>query len=63
MKRFYLVIDEDNVIAETQFTGLKNPFTKIGRFSHFEENVHCFDNWVIDRVIGPESVEQRAAAE
>ena len=63
MKRFYMVIDEDNHVAEIQFDGLKNPFTQIGRFSHFEENVHWFDNWVIDRVIGPESVAQRAAAE
>ena len=63
MKRFYMVIDEDNDIAEAQFSGLKNPFTKTGRFSHYEENVHQFDNWVIDCVIGPSPIEQQVAAE
>ena len=63
MKRFYMVIDEDNDIAEVQFTGLKNPLTPTGRFSHFEDNVHWFDNWVIDRVIGPAASEARIAAE
>ena len=60
MKRFYMVIDEDNSIAETQFIGLTNPLTRTGRFSHFEENVHWFQNWVLDRVFGPEA--QRLAA-
>ena len=63
MKRFYMVIDEDNDIAEVQFFGLKNPLTPTGRYSHFEENVHWFDNWVIDRVIGPAASEKRIAAE
>lgn len=64
MKRFYLVIDEDNSIAETQFAGLKSLFAPRGRFSHYEHNVHRFDNWVLDRVVGGrESAEQRAAAE
>jgi hypothetical protein len=60
MKRFYMVIDEDNSIAETQFIGLTNPLTRTGRFSHFEENVHWFQNWVLDRMFGPET--QRLAA-
>lgn len=60
MRRFYLVIDEDNSIAETQFAGINNPFTRKGRFSHYEENVHWFDNWVLDRVVGREPLEQRS---
>lgn len=62
MKRFYMVIDEDNSIAETQFIGLTNPLARKGRYSHFEENVHWFDNWVIDRVVGPESQRLSAVA-
>lgn len=62
MKRFYLVIDEDNSIAETQFAGITNPLTRKGRFSHYEENVHWFQNWVLDRVVGPESQRLSAVA-
>ena len=62
MRRFYLVIDEDNSIAETQFSGILNPLARKGRFSHFEENVHCFQNWVLDQVVGPVALEKRAAA-
>ncbi len=62
MKRFYMVIDEDNSIAETQFIGITNPLTRKGRFSHFEENVHWFQNRVLDLVIGPAEVEKRSAA-
>jgi len=52
-KRFDLVIDEDNAVAEAQFEGINNPLTRVGRFSHWEENVHWFDNWVLDHVVGP----------
>jgi hypothetical protein len=62
MKRFYLVIDEDNSIAETQFSGILNPLTRKGRFSHYEENVHWFQNWVLDHVVDPVAVQKRAAA-
>jgi choline monooxygenase len=54
-RRFDLVIDEDNWVAERQFEGLTNPLTPTGRFSHFEENVHWFNNWIIDQVVGPET--------
>jgi len=61
-RRFDLVIDEDNAIAEQQFDGINNPMVKVGRFSHFEENVHWFDNWVIDHVVGPEAKRLAAVA-
>jgi phenylpropionate dioxygenase-like ring-hydroxylating dioxygenase large terminal subunit len=61
-RRFDLVIDEDNAIAETQFHGLTNPLTRPGRYSHYEQNVHWFNNWVIDRVVGPGPKRLSAAA-
>jgi phenylpropionate dioxygenase-like ring-hydroxylating dioxygenase large terminal subunit len=62
-KRFDLVMDEDNSISEVQLRGMKNPLGVIGRFSPFEKGVHHFDNWVIDQVVGPDSVRHREAAE
>ena len=61
-RRFDLVIDEDNAVAEAQFEGINNPMVRVGRFSHWEENVHWFDNWVLDRVFGPESQRLSAVA-
>lgn len=61
-KRFDLVIDEDNWVAEQQFEGIQNPMVPVGRFSHWEENVHWFDNWVIDRVLGVEAKRLQAVA-
>jgi phenylpropionate dioxygenase-like ring-hydroxylating dioxygenase large terminal subunit len=62
MKRFYQVIDEDNDIAERQFVGLTNPLTQTGRFSKYEQSVHWFNNFVIDRVVGPAKTPARLAA-
>jgi phenylpropionate dioxygenase-like ring-hydroxylating dioxygenase large terminal subunit len=62
-KRFDLVISEDNGIAEVQFQGLSNPFSRPGRFSSMEPLVHTIDNWVLDRVVGPMPMQQRTAAE
>lgn len=62
-KRFDLVISEDNGAAEIQLQGLSNPLSRPGRFSNLEPLVHTIDNWVLDRVLGPVSVEQRTAAE
>lgn len=53
LKRFALVIGEDNEIAEKQFSGLDQPFAVPGRFSANEPLVHLIDNWIIDRVVGP----------
>jgi choline monooxygenase len=62
-KRFDLVISEDNGIAEVQLQGLSNPFSRPGRFSSLEPLVHTIDNWILDRVLGQQSIQQRTAAE
>jgi choline monooxygenase len=62
-RRFDLVISEDNGISELQLQGLSNPLSRAGRFSGMEPLVHTIDNWVLDRMLGPLPVEQRAAAE
>jgi phenylpropionate dioxygenase-like ring-hydroxylating dioxygenase large terminal subunit len=62
-KRFDLVISEDNGISELQLQGLLNPFSRPGRFSSMEPLVHTIDNWVLDRVLEPQSIRQRTAAE
>lgn len=62
-KRFYMVINEDSAIAERQFAGINNPLARPGRYSGYEKLVHVFDNWVLDRVVGREAVENRVAAE
>jgi phenylpropionate dioxygenase-like ring-hydroxylating dioxygenase large terminal subunit len=62
MKRFYQVIDEDNDIAERQFLGITNPMTRTGRYSKYEQSVYWFNNWVVDRVVGPAENPQRLAA-
>jgi choline monooxygenase len=62
MKRFYQVIDEDNEIAERQYTGLTNPLTRTGRYSKYEQSVYWFNNWIVDRVVGPAESPQRVAA-
>jgi phenylpropionate dioxygenase-like ring-hydroxylating dioxygenase large terminal subunit len=53
-RRYDVVISEDNGISETQYAGLENPLTKPGRFSNSEQLVHTIDNWILDRVLGPE---------
>jgi hypothetical protein len=62
-KRFDLVISEDNGIAEVQLQGLSNPFSRPGRFSSLEPLVQTIDNWILDRVLGQQSIQQRTAAE
>lgn len=52
LKRFDLVIGEDNFISEQQYKGLNQPFARAGRFSKLEPLVHTIDNWIIDRVVG-----------
>lgn len=52
-KRWDLSIPEDNAISALQQIGLASPFSKPGRLSHAEPLVHVFNNWVLDRVLGP----------
>ena len=58
----YLVIDEDNDVAERQYIGLTNPLTPTGRFSKYEQSVYWFQNWVVDRVVGPTEQKRLSAA-
>ena len=57
------MISEDNGIAETQLQGLANPLSRPGRFSTMESLVHVIDNWILDKVVGPQPAAQRTAAE
>lgn len=52
-KRWDLSIPEDNDISAQQQIGLSSPLSKPGRLSHAEPLVHVFNNWVLDRVVGP----------
>ena len=60
-KRLDITLPEDNAICALQQTGLRSPLARAGRFSHKERIVHEFDNWILDRVVGPAS--RPAAAE
>lgn len=60
-RRYEMVIDEDNAVAERQFAGLDQPFSRPGRFSTSEALVHAFDNWILDRVL--DAPEARSAAQ
>ena len=53
LKRWDISIPEDNEISALQQIGLSSPFSKPGRLSHAEPLVHVFNNWVLDRVLGP----------
>jgi phenylpropionate dioxygenase-like ring-hydroxylating dioxygenase large terminal subunit len=46
---------EDIEASERQQRGLSSPFSARGRFSHHEVLVHEIDNWVLDRVFGPQA--------
>jgi choline monooxygenase len=59
-KRQDIVVREDNDISELQQRGLESLHAAPGRFSVKEKIVHALDNWVVDRVVGPQ-VEQVAA--
>lgn len=52
-KRWDISIPEDNDISALQQIGLASPFSKPGRLSHAEPLVHVFNNWILDRVLGP----------
>ncbi len=53
-KRWDISIPEDNEISALQQIGLASPFSKPGRLSYAEPLVHVFNNWVLDRVLGPQ---------
>jgi choline monooxygenase len=59
-RRYDMVIDEDNAIAERQFTGLDQPFARPGRLSSSESLVHAFDNWILDHVLGDDRARSAA---
>jgi choline monooxygenase len=52
-KRLDITLPEDNEICALQQTGLRSPLCRAGRFSHKEKIVHAFDNWILDRMVGP----------
>jgi len=60
-KRLDITLPEDNEICALQQTGLRSPLCRAGRFSDKEKIVHAFDNWILDRVIGPASRATAAA--
>jgi choline monooxygenase len=62
-KRLDITLPEDNEICALQQTGLRSPLCRAGRFSHKEKIVHVFDNWILDRVVGPSPHRATAAAE
>ena len=53
-KRWDTTAQEDIEASERQHRGLLSPFSARGRFSHHEVLVHEIDNWVLDRVLGPQ---------
>ena len=54
-KRWDTTAQEDIDASERQQRGLRSPFSARGRFSHHEALVHAIDNWVVDRVLGPQA--------
>jgi len=54
-KRWDTTAQEDIDASERQQRGLRSPFSARGRFSHHEVLVHEIDNWVVDRVLGPQA--------
>ena len=52
-KRLDTVLPEDNTAVEEQQHGLHVPTQAASRFTHMETLCHAFDNWVLDRVVGP----------
>lgn len=53
-KRWDKALPEDNEISERQQAGLRSRYNKPGRLSVHEPIVHALDNWVLDRVLGPD---------
>jgi phenylpropionate dioxygenase-like ring-hydroxylating dioxygenase large terminal subunit len=53
-RRWDITIEEDNAISELQQRGLASPISSRGRFCYRERVVHQIDNWVLDRVLGPQ---------
>ena len=54
-KRWDTTAQEDIRASEWQQRGLASPLAARGRFSHREVLVHEIDNWVLDRVLGPDT--------
>ena len=51
--RWDVSIDEDNDTGELQQHGLRSVMREPGPYSHTEDVVHRFANWVLDRVLDP----------
>jgi choline monooxygenase len=59
-RRNDIVVGEDKAITLRQYAGIQSPYARIARLCTHEAHLSQFANWVVDRVIGPES-EAKAA--
>jgi phenylpropionate dioxygenase-like ring-hydroxylating dioxygenase large terminal subunit len=59
-RRNDIVVGEDKAITLRQYAGIQSPYSRIARLCTYETHLSQFANWIVDRVIGPES-EAKAA--
>jgi choline monooxygenase len=59
-RRNDIVVGEDKQITLRQYAGIQSPYARIARLCALEKNLSGFANWIVDRVVGPES-EAKAA--
>lgn len=59
-RRNDIVVGEDKAITLRQYAGIQSPYARIARLCALEKNLSTFANWIVDRVVGPES-EAKAA--
>ncbi|MEZ5926410.1 MAG: aromatic ring-hydroxylating dioxygenase subunit alpha [Hyphomicrobiaceae bacterium] len=60
-RRNELVVVEDKDVSIRQYAGLQSPYARIARLCADETMIHDFANWIVDRVIGPETGRAMAA--
>ncbi len=54
-RRNEMVVGEDKAITLRQYAGIRSPYARIARLCANETHVSQFANWIVDRVIGPDS--------
>jgi phenylpropionate dioxygenase-like ring-hydroxylating dioxygenase large terminal subunit len=54
-RRNEIVVVEDKNIALRQFAGIQSPYARIARLCGQELNLSLFANWIVDRVVAPDS--------
>jgi choline monooxygenase len=55
-RRNDIVVGEDVAIALRQQAGIQSPYCRIAPLCHSEMSLNQIANWILDRVIGPQSV-------